>query len=468
MKTKSLFLLFFALLIFANLSAQESEAEQDSEPQVDCRKELSKFAQSAKIKDYDAAKPIYDKLVEHCEKVSMATYQYGERMFKHFMNEGETDADKKEAAENYIKNFEKRLELYPDKTDKGSTYMKMALAQFENKIGSTEDQYNAFDRAWKEDQENFINPKALYAYFSLLIDLQDEGKRTLQEAFDKYDEVMEKVNTEQAKRAKVQQPLLEKQDEEGKALTKEEQKIFNTNDIYLRNYNTIKESIDEKIGSRADCENLIPLYGNSFDEKKDDIDWLRSAARRLSSKKCTDGDLFFKITEALHKLDPSAKSAKYLGQLAANDGDNAKAIEYYKQSADLEDNELDKAAVYYLIGNMYKDQGSLSSARSFYRKTLSNDPSFGRAYLKIAQMYAASANDCGDNLFDKQAVYWKAAEYAKRAASVDPSLRSAAAQTAKSYEGRAPSKADIFKEGKEGEVINIKCWIGESVRVPNL
>src|SRR5699024_1640341 len=121
----------------------------------------------------------------------------------------------------------------------------------------------------------------------------------------------------------VQQPLLEKQDEEGKALTKEEQKIFNTNDIYLRNYNTIKESIDEKIGSRADCENLIPLYGNSFDEKKDDIDWLRSAARRLSSKKCTDGDLFFKITEALHKLDPSAKSAKYLGQLAANDGDNA-------------------------------------------------------------------------------------------------------------------------------------------------
>lgn len=462
MKTKSSFILFLALLIFTNLSAQSSDEEQ-----VDCNKELSKFAQSAKIKDYDAAKPLYDKLVENCPKQSMAIYQYGERMFKHFMDEAESDADKETAAKGFIKNLEDRLELFPDKTNKGSTYSKIALTQFENNVGSTEDQYTAFDRAWNEDQENFINPKSLYAYFSLLIDLQDDGKKSLEDVFAKYDELMDKINKEQAQRAKVQQPLLEKQEDEQK-LTADEQKEFDSNDIYLRNYNTIKESIDEKVGSRADCENLIPLYSDNFESKKGDIDWLKSAARRLSTKRCTDGDMFFKVTEALHDLDPSAKSAKYLGQLAANDGDNKRAIEYFKQSADLEDNELDKAAVYYLIGNMYNDQGSLSNARNYYRQTLSNDPSFGRAYLKIAQMYAKSANDCGDDLFEKRAVYWKAAEYAKRAASVDPSLRSAAAQTAESYEGRAPSKADIFKQGKQGEVINIKCWIGENVRVPNL
>lgn len=461
MKTRSSFILFLALLIFSNLSAQSSDEN------VDCNKELSKFAQSAKIEDYDAAKPLYETLVEHCPKLSMAIYQYGERMFKHFLSEAKTDDEKQEAAKGFIKNLEDRLELFPSKTDKGSTYSKVALTQFENNVGSTEDQYNAFDRAWKEDKENFINPKSLYAYFSLLIDMQDEGKKSLEDAFNKYDEVMDKINLEQSQRAKVQQPLLEKLDE-GEKLTAEEQKTYDTNDIYLRNYNTIKESIDEKVGSRADCSNLIPLYTNSFEEKKGDIDWLKSAARRLSSKKCTEGDMFFKVTEALHELDPSAKSAKYLGQLAANDGDLKKAIEYFKQSADLEDNELDKAQVYYLIGNMYNDQGSLSNARNFYRQAISNDPSFGRAYLKIAQMYANSANDCGDDLFEKRSVYWKAAEYAKRAANVDPSLRSAAAQTAASYEGRAPTKADIFKQGKQGEVINIKCWIGESVRVPNL
>ncbi len=461
MKTRSSFILFLALLIFSNLSAQSSDEN------VDCNKELSKFAQSAKIEDYDAAKPLYETLVEHCPKLSMAIYQYGERMFKHFLNEAKTDDEKQEAAKAFIKNLDDRLELFPSKTDKGSTYSKIALTQFENNVGSTEEQYNAFDRAWKEDKENFINPKSLYAYFSLLIDLQDEGKKSLEDAFNKYDEVMDKINLEQSQRAKVQQPLLEKLDE-GEQLTAAEQKTYDTNDIYLRNYNTIKESIDEKVGSRADCSNLIPLYTSSFEEKKGDIDWLKSAARRLSTKKCTDGDMFFKVTEALHELDPSAKSAKYLGQLAANDGDLKKAIEYFKQSADLEDNELDKAQVYYLIGNMYNDQGSLSNARNFYRQAISNDPSFGRAYLKIAQMYANSANDCGDDLFEKRSVYWKAAEYAKRAANVDPSLRSAAAQTAASYEGRAPSKADIFKQGKQGEVINIKCWIGESVRVPNL
>ena len=461
MKTKSSFILFLALLIFTNLSAQNSDTE------VDCNKELSKFAQSAKIKDYDTAKPLYENLVEHCPNASMAIYQYGERMFKAFLDDAETDEEKAAAAKGFIKNLEDRLELYPSKTDKGSTYSKIALTQFENGIGSTQEQYDAFDRAWKEDKENFINPKSLYAYFSLLIDLQDDGKVGLEDTFTKYDEVLDKINLEQSKRAKVQQPLLEKKDE-GEELTAEEQKTFNTNDIYLRNYNTIKESIDEKVGSRADCENLIPLYADNFESKKGDADWLKGAARRLSAKKCTDGDMFFKVTEALHDIDPSAKSAKYLGQLAANDGNNAKAIEYYKQSADLESDALDKATVYYMIGNMYKDQGSLSNARSYYRKALSNDPAFGRAYLKIAQMYAGSANDCGDNLFEKQAIYWKAAEYAKRAASVDPSLRSAAAQTAASYEGRAPSKADIFKQGKAGETIQLKCWIGESVRVPNL
>lgn len=460
MNTKNSIVLLLALFIFANVSAQ-------SEDQVDCTQTLSIFAQSAKIKDYKSAEPLYDKLIENCPKVSLAIYQYGDMMFKSFMDEAQNDQDKEKYTKAYLKNMEDRLSLFPDKTDKASTYSKIALTEFENNIGTKEEQYEAFDRAWQADKESFINPKSLYAYFSLYIDLQDEGKKTLEGAFEKYDEVIAHINNEQAKRAKIQEPLLEKQDN-GEKLSPEEEQTLNNNDIYLRNYVTIKESIDEKIGSRADCTNLIPLYSDKFESKKTDVDWLRGAARRLSVKGCTDGDLFFNITEALHQVDPSSKSAKYLGQLAAHDGNTNKAIEYYKQSAELETNNLDKASVYYLIGNMYKDQGSMSSARNFYRQALNFDPSYGRAYLKIANMYAESANSCGNTLFEKQAVYWKAAEYAQRAAKVDPSLRSVAAQTAASYTGRAPSKADIFKQGKQGEIINIGCWIGESVKVPNL
>jgi hypothetical protein len=92
----------------------------------------------------------------------------------------------------------------------------------------------------------------------------------------------------------------------------------------------------------------------------------------------------------------------------------------------------------------------------------------GISYLRIAAMIAGSANDCGDTTFNKRAVYWKAANYARRAASVDASLKDNANETASSYEQRAPSKSDIFQEGMQGKTVTFSCWVGGSVKVPNL
>ena len=92
----------------------------------------------------------------------------------------------------------------------------------------------------------------------------------------------------------------------------------------------------------------------------------------------------------------------------------------------------------------------------------------GKAYILIASLYAESANDCGNNQFEKQSVYWLAAQTARRAASVDPSLKKTSQKLEASYSGRAPSKTDIFTQGKAGEVITFDCWIRSSVTVPNL
>ena len=92
----------------------------------------------------------------------------------------------------------------------------------------------------------------------------------------------------------------------------------------------------------------------------------------------------------------------------------------------------------------------------------------GRAYLLIANMYAESAYDCGDTQFNKRAVYWLAADLARKAGRVDNSLSKISKRTAESYIGRAPSKTDNFTEGNEGLVINFNCWINRSVSVPKL
>ena len=92
----------------------------------------------------------------------------------------------------------------------------------------------------------------------------------------------------------------------------------------------------------------------------------------------------------------------------------------------------------------------------------------GRCHLAIAQMYAKSANNCGDNVFNKRAVYWLAAQEAAKAGRVDPNLRKSASKSVASYNAKAPTKAMIFTEGNAGQTITIGCWIGGSVKVPNL
>ena len=127
-----------------------------------------------------------------------------------------------------------------------------------------------------------------------------------------------------------------------------------------------------------------------------------------------------------------------------------------------------KAKILFKIANKFNSSGRKSSARSYARKALGFQPSLGRAYLLIANLYADSANDCGDNQFNKRAVYWLATKEALKAGNVDSSLRKIAKQTAESYNGRATSKTDIFTEGNEGTTIAFNCWIKSSVKVPLL
>ena len=452
---------FLALLTVAILGSGAVSAQSG-----DCATMAALAYDDAKAKNYDAAYPALLKVREECPKYSLATYQYLERAIEAKLNKA-TGEEKEELVEELIEVWEERLELYPSKTEKGKVYSDIALLMFDNKIGDKEEQYKAFDRAYTEDKENFTSPKGLYAYFDLMVEMQDEGERTLQDVFDNYDKVFTKIEEEENNAAENLAPLLKKQ-EDGEELTTKEEKQIKYAEINLANYAKVKEAINAKLGARADCDNLIPLYKKDFESKKTDVSWLKNANARLSAKDCTEDPLFIQVSEALHKLEPSAKSAYSLGQLAEAEGDRAKALEYYNEAAELETNKSDQAKIYYRIANNYKERGNFSQARSFYQKALNAKPSLGSAYLQIASMYAQSANNCGDDTFSKRAVYWLAADYASRAARVDPSIASNANQAATAYRGRAPQKSDVFQSSYSvGDAIQFNCWIGGSVRIPN-
>lgn len=453
MKTKAG--LFIAVLLMSFSGKITAQAPDD------CAITLSYFIEPAKARNYEAALPHYQKVITECPKVSLATYQYAVRMFEYFINEKEDTGKVKDL----IEAWELRLEHFPNRTSEGEVLMTIAQLEYDYNIGTKEAQFKSFDAAFKKDPENFTSGRSLYTYFSLAVDLFNEGKKELQEIFNLYDVVMEKINVEKNKIAENLTTLMEKNNNGG--LDDREKRNMDVYENNLEVYSTVETSVDGKLGQLADCENLIPFYEKDFEAKKDDIDWLKAASNRLDAKEC-DSPLSAKLAVRLHELEPSSTSAYLLGRRAEAEGKSTQALRYFNEAADLEQDNTRKSRIYYSIAENYRKSGRFSDARTYYNRMLQVRPSAGIAYYRIGTMYAESTDNCGNTVFEKRAIYWLAADMMEKAASVDASLANNARATAESYRQRAPSKNDIFVEGKSGETITFNCWVGGSVKVPNL
>ncbi len=453
MKTKVVLLL---TVIFLSVTGK-TMAQMD-----DCAVLLSLFAEPAKAKNYEAALPHYQKLLIDCPKESVVTYQYGEKMFKYFIEKGD-----KSKINDLIKNYKDRLQYFPTETKEGEVLADIARVKYDNGMGTKMEQFKAFEEAFKKDPESFTSPVSIYAYFSLAVDLYDSGEKQLQEVFDLYDVIIGKIETEENNLAGKLTPLMNQQ-EAGTELSEKEKKYMDNYETNLSAYGQVKGSVNGKLGILADCPNLIPLYQKDFENNKNNVEWIESAITRFDAKDCED-PFVAQLSARLHELKPSAESAYYLARQAEAKGKSSQALEYYNQAADLQTDNSKKWKIYYGIAENFRKNGSFGQARNYYNKVLEIRPSTGRAYLNIANMIANSSNSCGNTTFEKRAVNWLAADLAEKAARVDASVASSANSAAAAYRARAPQKADIFSDGMAGKTISFSsCWVGGSVRVPNL
>ena len=460
MKTR-ITLILAALFMSVNVSF----AQQDEE----CMNNLSIFSDFYKSKRYDDAYEPWMKVRNKCPKFNRAIYAYGEKILLHKI---ENSSGSEKVA--YIKDLEalwdKALEYFPSNYKLGEVLADKVQLMYDNRteLGATDKQiYDEADKAYKQDLENFTNPKALYIYFSAIVDLHDAKQVQIQSVFDKYDDVSEKIASEIQNYAEKLNKLVEKE-ESGQKLTSKEEQYKKQYESYLEAYDKISGSIDSKLGILANCENLIPLYKKDFEEFKSDAVWLKRAVSRMFNKECTDDPLYVELVKAYDATAPSADTKYFVATVLLKQGKDKEAEGYMKQAFDLETDSYKKGKLAERIAQSLKSKGQYGQARSYYRESLKYNPSNGRPYLAIADMYARSANDCGDTQFNKRAVFWLAAAEARKAARVDANLASAASQSAANYEAKAPLRSEIFTAGNEGQVIRIGCWIGDSVTVPKL
>ena len=455
---KSLLKITLGSLLLGSLSMNAQISDE-------CKKDASLGIESAKAKNYAEAEPYLLRVRKNCPKYTLATYQYSEKILRDKLKKAPA-AEKQAIVNDLIALFKERKQHFAAKTPDGDLYSDIAQLKTDNNMGTKVEQYEMFKKAYV-DKKNFKGPKKIYTFFAHLVDLQKEGTKDIQEVFSLYDDLTAKIEVEEGRMATKIAKYSEKE-ESGATLLSKEKKALDKAEKNLKVYSQVKSSIDKKLGVLADCKYLIPMFNKEFSAKQNDLAWVKSSARRMYKKDCTEDPLFLKLVEKQHQLEPSASTAKYLAKLAGQRGDSAGETKYYEQSIELETDPSEKADAYYKLALTLKSKGSYGKARSYFRKALQFKPSLGSAYLQIASMIAKSANNCGTDEFNKRAVYWLAANYANRAARVDPSVKSNANKAATSYMGTAPSKSDVFTKGMQGKTISIGCWIGESVKVPNL
>ena len=456
MKTK---LYFTAIMLLGCIGVSNAQAQNQ-----ECMTNLSIYVEHAKVKNYEAAYTPWKMVYDNCPDINWANFAYGERILKDRV-EKSSGAEKDGNIQDLLALYDNSRKYFPKKASLAPVIIDKVLLKYDNKMISNDDIFSELSKAFHEDKSNFKNPKALYLYFSSLVDLHKAGSKDLQEVFDVYDDVTEKIEDENVLLTDRISKLLPK--EEDGTLTSKEKKQLKAATTNSESFGKIAGSIDSKLGDLADCANLVPLYQKSFDAKKGDINWVKRAVGRMFDKECTDDPMFKKLFEAQMALDPSADAYVYGGNLKLKAGDSNGAVADFNKALELETNARKKSNIAYKVATVFR-RGSKSTARNYAQKAIDANPSNGKAYLLIANLYATSANDCGETPFEKRAIYWKAAEMARKAGRVDPSLSGRANQSAASYSAKAPSKTDIFNSGMAGKTVSFNCWVGGSVKVPNL
>lgn len=229
-----------------------------------------------------------------------------------------------------------------------------------------------------------------------------------------------------------------------------------------------KEAVDQifETSGAASCKDLVPFYSQKFNNTPEDKEFLKKGTALLSSIKCNDSEIYYKMLSKLNLLEPSADYAYELANLNRVKENHDEASKYYKQAIDLQEDKVAKSRYYIELGDLTRKIGNYPLAKTYALNAIENDPSTGVPYILLGHIYAAASKDCSDDEFEQKSVYWAVVDKFTKAKSVDTSLTDQANELIETYKPHFPDTETIFFYGlKNGDSYTIKCWINEVTTV---
>jgi tetratricopeptide (TPR) repeat protein len=229
-----------------------------------------------------------------------------------------------------------------------------------------------------------------------------------------------------------------------------------------------------------DCEYFRNKLMPDVEANPEDLEILKYAYVKLSQQGCDDtADFMVELKEkyeakaaevnAALEAEFLAKNPGVAAKRAYDDGDFKEAINLYEKAIEKaeEEGDTDKQAEYYfgIASIQYRKLDNYRGAREYARKAASLREGWGRPYMLIGDMYAASSRSCGNDGYTRGLAVIAAIDKYAYAKSIDPEVAEEANKKIGLYSASMPTQDDVFMRGKQGATERVPCWIGEMVKV---
>ena len=463
MRFKRILLSTIMLFSFQIIAQEEAERLKYGSDKELCEQNLSIYIEFYKQKNYkDAYKP-WSYLFNNAPKRTKNIYLHGPKIIKDLIKNLDDQSRLTPLIDSLIMVYDQRNVYYKGKEAyvigmKGADMYKYKKTTTEGLQASYEELRKAFEMAGNESTASVLN-----YYFMATTKLVQAKVLQVEDLIALFSDLSGVISY---KEAKLSQDIYNA--EQIEELSVKEQKLLKKNKKELKTLGDVKTNLEKTLAPHATCEKLIELYAKNFEQNKDDVGWMKRAAKLLNKKECTDSDIFFSISEALYNIDPSSSAAANMGIRSLKRKDFEKAEGFYIYALENEPDEINKAQYAFRLAQTYGAMNKNNSAKTYALKAAAFRSGWGEPYLLIGDLYAKTSRQCGElkTEFLKRVGYWAAIdkyEYAKR---IDPQLSTKSNERIEKYTKQMPSKTDIFTEGLIDEATyKIDCWYSETVKI---
>lgn len=215
----------------------------------------------------------------------------------------------------------------------------------------------------------------------------------------------------------------------------------------------------------ADCESLQNIYGPKVEENKADSAFLKKTITILKMMKCNESEAYFKASDYLYRVNPTADAAVGVAYMYYKKGDYDTAVKYFDEALGMETDNAKKSEMAYATAAALWQAKKLSQARTYAQKAISFNENYGEPYILLAQMYGSNPNWSDEPALNR-CTYYVVIDKLQRAKAVDPSVTDKVNELIATYARHTPQAKDLFMLGyKAGDRITIGGWIGESTTI---